>query len=83
MKENTTKYTTQDGVEKAALTQKVQAVTRVSANDLVIVVQSHIKNCSVTAAHAKTEEDILVQALQEFKERQFKEMNQHINWIQF
>ena len=57
VKDNKKKYTIRD-VSKETLARKLQDVTGVSARDLVIAVRSHIKNCPVTAAHAKMAEDI-------------------------
>ena len=43
VKKNKKKYSTQD-VGKATLAQKLQDLTGVSAHNLIITIQSHIKN---------------------------------------
>ena len=52
VKGNKEKYTTRD-IRKATLARKLQDVHGVSARDLVIAIQSHIKNFPVTAVHVK------------------------------
>ena len=57
LKENKHKYTTRD-VGKSTVTRKLQNLIGSSTQDLMISVCSHVKNCPVTSADAKLEENI-------------------------
>ena len=82
VKGNEEKYTTRD-VAKAKLARKLQDVTGVSTQDLVIVVRSHIKNCPVTAVDAKLVEQIYGPSTTGVRVKQHDEKNQHLQWNRF